>query len=188
MDAVFFPYQIASQRYGTIPNAPNCDTSPKYEAYKEWGQRWWLKHLVICRYIHTVLGFGEMVLILEMLRPSGVWRNDASHLNHSGKYVAWIWGYTVKQYFAVASVASFNLIWYQKILPFANCRMLQVMFLDDLETIHCSHHHRCVMFIYLILKSQDVGRCHQVFALYILYFLTRGVIFFHYTFTYIHIP
>lgn len=42
-----------------------------------------------------------------MLRPSGVWRNDASHLNHSGKYVAWIWGYTLKQYFAVASVASF---------------------------------------------------------------------------------
>ena len=116
----FFPYQIASQRYGTIPNAPNCDTSPKYEAYKEWGQRWWLKHLVICRYIHTVLGSGNgfgrnvetfrckvWVFWLRYYLFLVVWRNDASHLNHSGKYVAWIWGYTVKQYFTVASVASF---------------------------------------------------------------------------------
>ena len=54
------PYQMVSHRYGTIPNAPNCDTSPKYEAYREWGQRWWLKHLVwdLSIYPHCV-GVGE---------------------------------------------------------------------------------------------------------------------------------
>lgn len=42
-------------------------------------------------------------------------------------------------------------------------------------------------YFYWFLKSQDVRRCHQLFALYVLYFLTRGVICFHYTFTYTYI-
>lgn len=36
----------------------------------------------------STLCWGRGMVLVEMLRPSGVRRNDVSHLNHSGKYVA----------------------------------------------------------------------------------------------------